>query len=55
MREELQGDDSALSALAVMESFDEREPFSQDIPFSRGIRRAESAGAFSRFGEQHAP
>ena len=55
VREELQGDDSALSALAVMESFDEREPFSQDIPFSRGIRRAESAGAFSRFGEQHAP
>ena len=52
-REEL--DDGALEVLAVMESLDD-EPFSQfEPPFSRGIRRAESAGAFLRSGEQHAP
>ena len=51
VREELQGDDSALSALAVMESFDEGGPFSPGQPFSRGIYRAESDRAFSSSGQ----
>ena len=45
------GDDSALSALAVMESFDEEGPFLQDNQFSRGICRAESDRAFSSSGQ----